>query len=43
MTDGDAVRGMTFMQIDDDEDFRAWRLGQGGSQHNYTKENRHVC
>lgn len=28
MTDGDAVRGMTFMMIDDDEGFRAWRSGR---------------
>lgn len=25
MTTGEVVRGMTFMQIDDDEGFRAWR------------------
>lgn len=25
MTTGEVVRGMTFMQIDDDEDFRSWK------------------
>lgn len=28
VTDGDAVRGMTFMMIDDNEVFRAWRLAR---------------
>lgn len=30
MTPGDVVRGMAFMMIDDDEDFRAWRLARRG-------------
>lgn len=29
MTTGEVVRGMTFMMIDDDEGFRAWRLARG--------------
>lgn len=28
ITDEEVVRGMTFMMIDDDEDFRAWRSGR---------------
>lgn len=28
MAPGDVVRGMAFMMIDDDEDFRAWRSGR---------------
>jgi hypothetical protein len=31
MTPGDVVRGMVFMMIDDDEDFRAWRLAHRGA------------
>ena len=43
MTPGDVVRGMAFMMIDDDEDFRAWRLSRRAGNQNNTQENRHVC
>lgn len=29
-TEDEMVRGMAFMMIDDDEDFRAWRLARRG-------------
>ena len=32
MSPGDVVRGMSFMMIDDDEDFRAWRLTRFGGR-----------